>query len=132
MVAPFFDCNNNSCSKWKWKSSAHKRSSQLSHITHSQNASRTMRVPSGSYSYYGKLFYRYKCCYRHNIHVHSFLSLSPSSFHLLYPLDYCFVITTKLMAIFIAYERKLKNPRNSYVPMLCSHYIIIPYIIYVI
>lgn len=49
---------------------------------------------------------------------------SPSSFHSLYPLDYCFVITTEMMAIFIVYERKLKNPRNSYGPMLCSHYII--------
>lgn len=83
-----------------------------------------------------KLFYRYKCCYRNNIYVHSFLhsfltlAHSPSSFHLLYPFDYCFVITTKMMAIFIAYERKLKNLRNSYVPMLCSHYIIIPICIF--
>lgn len=60
--------------------------------------------------------------------VHSFFS--PSSFHSLYPLDYCFVIITKMMAIFIVYERKLKNPRNSYGPMLCSHYIIILHILY--
>lgn len=91
---------------------------------HIVDGSRTMWVPSGSYSYYGKLFYRYKCCYRHNIYVRSFVH---SSLHLpLYPSRLLFCHNNKNDGHF--YRIRTKTEKSS--EFICPMFMFALYIIY--